>query len=252
MTHGGARQFTFTKYPGERKGWVIESKQTLQQMKDDDGLDAPSRGEPVSLPEHIENVEREAFRLASAVLPPEIAEAVRAAARWHDAGKADERFQALLFGGDTIAAQLSPVSRAKGEFTPRSKRQEQRDRSGLPDGFRHELTSLLLAEQTHFETEHRDLILHLVASHHGYCRPFAPVILDDGARDTAYGGAVLTAAERQSRAAHVLDRGVAERFWGLTRRYGWWGLAYLESLLRLADWKVSADEQKKRAAERTP
>jgi CRISPR-associated endonuclease/helicase Cas3 len=29
----------------------------------------------------------------------------------------------------------------------------------------------------------------------------------------------------------------------LQRSYGAWGLAYLEALLRLADWAVSAEEQ---------
>jgi len=250
IERGKLRQFRLTPYPRlapypeDQKGWVVESKKTLRQIQEDDGEDEPSRGEPVSLSDHTRGVEDEAYRLAEAVLPPEIAAAVKTSAHWHDSGKSDERFQALLFGGDTIAAQLLRVPRAKGEFTPRRQRAEQSLDSGLPKRFRHELTSLLLAEKTTLEPEHRDLILHLIASHHGYCRPFAPVILDDYAPDVFYGELTLTGEQRRSHAAHVLDRGVAERFWRLTRRHGWWGLAYLEALLRVSDWKASAKEQR--------
>ncbi len=166
---------------------------------------------------------------------------MRTAARWHDAGKIDERFQALLFGGDEVAARLSPVARAKGEYSGR-----RNGNSRLPKRFRHELGSLQVAEAAGVTDA---TALHLIASHHGYCRPFAPVVLDENAEEMAWDGATVSRETRRSRPAHRLDSGVAERFWRLTRRYGWWGLAYVEAIFRLGDRRASALEQEGRPQE---
>ena len=114
---------------------------------------------------------------------------------------------------------------------------------GLPPDFRHELLSLIFAEKSPaIDSETRNLILHLVASHHGRCRPFAPVAPDEAATCVSYGGLSVCKEERLERTPWRLESGVADRFWRLTRKYGWWGLAYLEALLRLADWRASENE----------
>jgi CRISPR-associated endonuclease/helicase Cas3 len=88
-----------------------------------------------------------------------------------------------------------------------------------------------------------DLFLHLVASHHGHARPFAPV--SDDPAPPAVAGALggtpvqVTSGQRAAWIPHRADSGLAERFWQLTRRHGWWGLAYLEAILRLGDWYAS-------------
>lgn len=152
-----------------------------------------------------------------------------------------DRTDAWLFAG------ASPTLLAKSDGlvqTPR-RRLEARQRSGLPPGFRHEMLSLLLALRRGFPAaaaDERDLILHLIASHHGHARPFAPVVPDDDPPEVRVAGVTLPPADRLARPAHRLDSGGTDRFWALTRRFGWWGLAYLEALLRLADQQASADE----------
>ena len=84
-----------------------------------------------------------------------------------------------------------------------------------------------------------ELVLYLIASHHGYARPFAPIVDDPKPENVTvqWNGKARSASSRTG--LERLESGVAERFWRLVRRYGWWGLAYLEALLRLADHRAS-------------
>lgn len=232
------RKVRLESYPDER-GWVLAAK----TVEADSGQDESSSSEPVFLDDHLRDVEQQVGEIAaSLVVDKDARESLTRAARVHDWGKADVRFQTLLRGGDAMAAQFAPRLLAKGSVARRDprRRRAERERSGLPDGFRHELTSLLLA-QGFPEVSNDDLALHLIASHHGRCRPFAPVV-PDVCGDVVYNGFRVSGEDRSLHAAHRLESGVADRFWRLTRAYGWWGLAYLEAVMRLGDWKASAAE----------
>ena len=92
-------------------------------------------------------------------------------------------------------------------------------------------------------------MMHLVASHHGYCRPFAPAVEDPQPIDISLKNhesemfgtfcfGTVTSAHR----LHQLDSALADRFWSLVAKYGWIELCWLETILRLADHRASADE----------
>ncbi len=222
-------------------GWVVSGR----GAEIDSGQDESSASEPVFLDRHLADVKRVVEGYAGRLGGLNGAgTALIRAAEAHDYGKADPRFQALLHGGAPAAARFSPKLLAKGAMARQSPaaRRAQWKRSGLPDEFRHELLSLLLVGGDPADTED-ELVRHLIATHHGRCRPFAPLV-DDAGLDVGYNGRRVSAKDWVEKAAHRLDSGVADRFWRLTRRYGWWGLAYLEALLRLGDWQASKEESR--------
>jgi CRISPR-associated endonuclease/helicase Cas3 len=211
---------------------------------DDARSEAPDN---VLLATHCAQVADTAEKLASASLGAPAAPIAKAAGDWHDTGKLDPRFQDMLRANAPADDNAEPL--AKSPDKPRSREQAKtiRDASGLPDDFRHEMLSTQLAErfcEANLSPEERELLLHLIASHHGHARPFAPVCEDERPLpiqdQPGYEHLNLsTEARRALTPSHRLDSGIADRFWSLTRRHGWWGLAHREAILRLADWYVS-------------
>jgi CRISPR-associated endonuclease/helicase Cas3 len=176
-------------------------------------------------------------------LEVEVACDLRLAARLHDAGKAHPDFQRYLYGGDELVAAGGAVL-AKGNQSPTS---EARRRSGLPDGARHEVASLRLAEaHPDFPTAHDpELVLWLIGTHHGQGRPLFPPVSwpapDDVFGSDVGGGPVrakpaLAPPKLTARWLALHDR--------LHSRYGPWWLAHLEAVLRLADHRRSEVESR--------
>jgi CRISPR-associated endonuclease/helicase Cas3 len=189
-----------------------------------------------TLREHLVTVGEAAEAIARAVgLPDEVVFAVARAAGWHDLGKADGRFQRWL-DPDALADSLL----AKSSASP-YRREAARRASGWPRGARHEALSARLVAaylDEHPEIANRDLIEHLVISHHGHGRPLVPVVDDPLALVTAadVDGVRVTVSGDLAR----VDWEQPARFRRLCERYGYWGLALLEAIVRQADHAASS------------
>ena len=182
---------------------------------DDEGS-RTSRSE-LRLDDHLRRTECWARRIAERLgLPQALCETLALAGRWHDLGKRRRVWQRSIknFGEPALA---------KGRMNP----------SELSH-YRHELGSLNDAlrapEVAALPDDVRELALHLVAAHHGRARPHFPAIeaFDPEVRDDVI--------------ASLVEE-VPLRFDRLQRKYGRWGLAWLESLLRAADVLGSDGEE---------
>lgn len=222
------------RHPCDERAWVVVVPLPSVDLDAGDfGEDAQSTtSQAVGLDTHLQDVAEAAKRLAPAVATS-LVPTLFAAARWHDLGKIDPRFQAWLRDEPEFSGDL-PL--AKGDTHTRGS-----------SGLRHEMLSMQLLEALDLglpDTLDRDLLLHVVAAHHGYARPFAPWRPDPdpppiAGRINGRNIVLENPARMALPAPHALGSGVADRFWRLTRRFGWWGLAYLEMLLRMADWRAS-------------
>jgi CRISPR-associated endonuclease/helicase Cas3 len=240
---------------------VVTGKRRPYRLADEAPSDAVSTedsrssftGARVTLQQHLQGVAETTTGVAQRVgVSPGLAGDLRVAAEWHDAGKADIRFQRWLHGGSEFKAlvQAEPLAKSAVRLTNRGALRQARERAGYPEGSRHELLSLSLVQSAAGTVASAaadwELVQHLVAAHHGYCRPFAPFVSDDAATEVTFHRNGIQCTANSAHALERLDSGIAERFWTVTRRYGWWGTALLEAILRLADHRQSEREEDSR------
>jgi CRISPR-associated endonuclease/helicase Cas3 len=194
-----------------------------------------SRTVPVPLSEHNTGVAAHARNFAKALcLDEKHVENLERAGGFHDVGKADPRTQEALRAGDrkTLPGQLL----AKGLRRSVLERSESAER--------HEAYSVALLRkypELLKDVDDPELVEYLSGTHHGRGRALMPDRNDEGTAFTIE-LAGRTYSFEGAPELGSLGSGWAALFWRMNRRYGPWGIAYLESILRLADWMRSAEE----------
>jgi len=211
------------------KGWRVEARIVVDKLEDretawllvesllkeaaesEEGRSACTAHSQI-LEEHQTWTELAASRIAKRLaLPEPYSQMLQVSARLHDEGKRAQVWQRAfnaprdgVYAKTTSRPNLQRLAHYRHEF------------GSLPYAERHPRVQAL-------EAPLRELCLHLIAAHHGNARP---VIRTDGAEEPP--------SRLQERAQEV-----ALRFAKLELRWGPWGLAWWESLLRAADQQAS-------------
>lgn len=193
--------------------------------------------DPVLLDDHQNDVAERTRQLAENLgLAPEFSEALELAAKYHDEGKRDLRFQQML-GADPEAGAL-----AKSGHRSVAEAYRARSRSALPRGWRHEqLSALMVAASPEKVGEHRDLVLRIIGCSHGHGRfsfaHDADFLLKEG-----YLPEGLDYEALKEQATRLFNVGYWDNLMEQTSRtYGPYATAYLEAVERAADAQISRE-----------
>jgi CRISPR-associated endonuclease/helicase Cas3 len=264
-------------------GWAPASRAPVSVIQVPEDLpaaegDVDAGGDPstfsprrwISLERHLADVEGAVKTLIDSLAPhglsPDHLEAVAVAGRLHDIGKAHEAFQDMLEASAGSEKELQdgeavgrPWAKSPGTKWVRNERRY----------FRHELASALalLSDGTLDNVPERDLVLYLVASHHGRVRlglrslpgerppPGEPNRLvalgvwdGDELPEIGYPGGRLSPVSLDLSVMNLGDSADGRPSWShrtlkLRDRadLGPFRLGLMEAMVRLADWRASAD-----------
>lgn len=208
----------------------------------------------VPLAAHLAHVATHAAQLCETVGETTYRAGVVRAGRWHDLGKLHDVFQYSMYRCHPPADPAQPLAKSNCAGPMRHSR----------PFFRHELASMLGWLAQHDGESDADLIAYLILAHHGKVRMSLRAMptekAEPGVKRFArgvYEGDVLPALDfdgEHSAAATLklalMEIGLgeqgaswSERALRLLDQLGPFRLAWLETLVRLADWRASAAEQ---------
>ena len=236
-----------------------EELQTVDESNDGDSESEQNRF--VELTDHLDHVALETGYLCDSLrISEEWKATILQAAHWHDLGKAHPEFQARM-----VASNTETDPRPKGLLAKAPKY----DRTQGRAYFRHELASALAFLAQADWVREVDLVAYLIAAHHGKVRlnlrplPAESLAMGESGRRFARGvwegdeiplvslgnGETWTGGPL---ALSVMELGEhpetgaswTERTRNLLSQYGPFRLAWLEALVRIADWRASAKEER--------
>lgn len=233
---------------------------------DDD--DTRGSGSAVSLEQHLRDVATAADGLREALqndFPLVPWESIVRAAWWHDVGKAHASFQTALQNSASAGGHSLDTSKLWAKSGASGRLQSGRR------GFRHELASVLAWLNAHSDEPQSDLIAFLIASHHGKVRlsirslpnetrptdetlrfarglwegdPLPAVEIGNGdvSPDFIIDLELMELGQSPATADRPPQPGWTSRTLGLRddANLGPFRLAFLEALLRVADWRGSS------------
>lgn len=230
----------------------VASKHDKARDYGDDWRSGQSR--PVLLAEHLGHVAEHAERLCAAVDESSHRDAVIRAGRWHDIGKLHAVFQRSMYRCRLPVDLAQPLAKSDCSGSMRHSRHF----------FRHELASMLGWLAQHDGEAEADLIAYLILAHHGKVRMSLRAMPNEQAgadvkrfaRGIHEGDALPALDFDGEHSADItlklalMEIGLgeqgpswSERALRLLDRFGPFRLAWLETLVRLADWRASATEQ---------
>lgn len=226
---------------------------------DDDPRSATGR--TVLLKDHLRHVTHEVRNLCEALgIDKSTSRVLIRAARWHDVGKAHRVFQ------DTMRRGLNGQTVDKDVFLAKTCRNLRHKRAY----FRHELVSALAFLAHENWSRDADLCAFLIAAHHGKVRMNLRALpRESGPKEPERTAARFARGVWEGDELPPLDLGDAERWSGdnltlsimelgwdekskeswtertrdLLASFGPFSLAWMETLLRLADWRASGKEK---------
>jgi CRISPR-associated endonuclease/helicase Cas3 len=235
LLRGNVKDCNVILRPGDGNGARVVVLDSRRVVADEDLQQVfTPRYATVRLCDHQRDVAERAAALASELgLPDDLTGTLRVAGAHHDDGKADHRFQKFRLA-NSDAREL--LAKSPPEKT-RSQVQQQEANPGMPANWRHEQRSVVdgwaaVQAATGIDTE---LAMRLIGTSHGHGRSWFPHGAAGLANDTDPG-------EWRELAAELFDSGGWDELIEATHlRYGTWGCAYLEAVLRAADCQVSRE-----------